>query len=79
MNVSYFLTYEVQDLTTLDETDHKSLKAGLWHPFKGLYFTTHTHVPVVETFEYKYYLRFYGIWLDDISGWRPFVYVAETV
>lgn len=67
MYVSYFLTYEVQELTTSDETDLLSLKASLWHPFKGLCFTTYTCVPVVKTFEYKYYLRFYGIRLDEIS------------
>lgn len=40
MYVSYFMTYEVQELTTSDETDLESLKAFLWHPFKGLCFTT---------------------------------------
>lgn len=67
MYVSYFLTYEVQELTTSDETDLESLKDSLWHPFKGLCFTTYTCVSVVKTFEYKYYLRFYGIRLDEIS------------
>lgn len=52
MYVSYFLTYEVQELTTSDETDLVSLKSGLWHPFKGLCFTTYNCVPVVKTFEY---------------------------